>query len=123
LNDVLAAGLTPDQLRQRLIDDSKRYIENPNVAIVVKQINSRRVFITGEVSKPGPYPLTAPTTVMQLLAMAGGLRDYADSSNIVVLRTENGQPVRHTFNYRQVRAGKNLGQNIELKPGDTVVVP
>jgi polysaccharide export outer membrane protein len=123
LNDIHAAGLTPTQLRDRLTEESRRYIEDPNVTVVVHQINSRKVFITGEVSKPGPYPLTEPTTVLQLIAVAGGLRDYADSKKIVVVRNENGRPVSYPFNYKDVVTRKNLRQNIELKPGDTVIVP
>jgi polysaccharide export outer membrane protein len=123
LNDIQAAGLTPEQLRERLVSESKKYIEDPNVTIVVKQINSRKVFITGEVVKPGPYPLNGPMTVVQLLALAGGLKDFADSNNIAILRTEDGHPVRLQFSYKYVTEGKNLRQNITLKPGDTVVVP
>ena len=123
LNDIDAAGLTPEQLRDRLIEESKRYIEDPNITVIVKQINSRKVFVTGEISKPGPYSLTGPTTVLQLIALAGGLRDFADSKNIVILRVENGKPVTYGFNYKDVASRKNLKQNIELKPGDTIVVP
>jgi polysaccharide export outer membrane protein len=72
LSDVQAAGLTPEQLRDKVTASAKRFIEDPAVTIIVKQINSRRVFITGQVARPGPYALTSPTTVMQLIAMAGG---------------------------------------------------
>jgi polysaccharide biosynthesis/export protein len=123
LNDVQAAGLTPAQLRDRLIEASKQYFEDPSVTVVVKQMNSRKVFITGEVSKPGPYPLVGPTTVLQLISIAGGLRDYADSKKILIVRNENGRPMSYLFNYKDVVSRKNLRQNIELKPGDTVIVP
>lgn len=123
LNDIEAAGLTPDQLRVRLAQAADKYIENPTVTVVVKQINSRKVFITGQVSKPGPYPLTGPTTVVQLIAMAGGVLEYADDENITIMRTENGHPVARRFNYDQVKKRKRLEQNIALKPGDTVIVP
>jgi polysaccharide export outer membrane protein len=123
INEVHAAGLTPDQLRLKILEESKKYMEDANVTVVVRQINSRKVFITGEVNRPGPYPLTATTTVMQLISMAGGLREYADSKKIVIMRTENGKSVGLKFNYKDVTSGKNLQQNIELKPGDTVVVP
>ena len=123
LNDVQAAGLTPEQLRKRLIEESQKYMEDPNITVVVRMINSRRTFITGEVNKPGAYPLAGPTSVMQLIAMAGGLRDYANSKKIVIMRTESGRQISLQFNYKDVIAGKNLKQNIELKPGDTVVVP
>lgn len=123
LNDVDAAGLTPTQLRDHLIEASRRFVEDPNVTVVVRQMNSRKVFITGEVAKPGPYPLTGPTTVLQLIALAGGLREYADAKNISILRTESGRSLSYRFNYKDVASRKNLRQNIELKPGDTVVVP
>jgi polysaccharide biosynthesis/export protein len=123
LNDVHAAGLTPTQLRDRLVEASKKYIEDPSVTVVVKQMNSRKVFITGEVAKPGPYPLTGPTTVLQLISIAGGLRDYAESKKIIVVRNENGKQTTLPFNYKDVVSRKNLKQNIELKPGDTVIVP
>jgi polysaccharide export outer membrane protein len=123
LNDVEAAGLTPEQLRVRLMEQSKRYLEDPNITVIVKEIHSRKVFITGEVERAGPYPLTRSTTVLQLIALAGGLREYADGKNIVIVRTENGKSVTYRFNYRDVISRKNLDQNIELKPGDTVIVP
>src|SRR5687767_14308035 len=123
INEVQAAGLTPEQLREKLTEESKKYMEDANITVVVRQINSRKAFITGEVNKPGPYPLTSATTVLQLIAMAGGLREYADSKKIVIMRNENGRQTSLQFNYKDVIAGKNLKQNIELKPGDTVVVP
>lgn len=123
LNEVRAAGLTPAQLKDILVEESKKYIEDPNVTVIVKQINSRKVFITGEIGKPGPYPLMAPTTVMQLIVVAGGLRDYAHSEKISIMRTENGKPVSYRFNFKEFVKNKNLKQNIELKPGDTVIVP
>src|SRR5580765_1498455 len=123
LNEVRAAGLTPGQLKDLLVEESKKYVEDPNVTVVVKQINSRKVFITGEVNKPGPYALMAPMTVMQLLVIAGGLRDYAHSENNSIMRTENGKPVSLVFNYKECVKNKNLKQNIDLKPGDTIIVP
>ena len=123
INEVQAAGLTPQQLHTRLTEESKKYMEDANITVVVREINSRKAFITGEVHKPGPYPLTQATTVMQLISMAGGLREYADAKKIMIMRSENGRQVSLPFNYKDVAAGKKLTQNIELKPGDTVVVP
>lgn len=123
LNDVQAAGLTPPELRERLMEESKRYIEDPNVTVIVRQINSRKVYVTGEVGRPGPYPLGGPTTVLQMIATAGGLHEYADDKNIIVMRSENGRMVAYPFNYRDVTKRRNLKQNLELKPGDTIVVP
>jgi polysaccharide biosynthesis/export protein len=123
LNDVQAAGLTPDQLREKITDAAKRFVEDPSVTVIVKAMNSRKVYITGQVLKPGQYLLGVPTTVMQLIAMAGGLHEYADKGNIVILRTEGGQQVAHRFNYDDIMKRKNLKQNIGLRPGDTVIVP
>jgi polysaccharide export outer membrane protein len=123
INEVKAAGLTPEQLRQKIAEESKRFMEDASVTVVVREINSRKAFITGEINKPGTYPLTSPTTVMQLIAMAGGLREYANGKKIVIMRTVNGAPRRLPFNYNDIIDGKNLHQNIELSPGDTVVVP
>jgi len=121
LNEVQAVGLTPADLRARLTAESKRFFETANVTVVVQQINSLKVFITGQVAKPGPYPLIAPTTVLQLISMAGGLKDFADSKNIMIVRRDGQQTSSFLFNYKEI--GRNLKQDIELRPGDTVVVP
>ena len=123
LNDVMASGLTPEQLRATITTAANKFVEDPTVSIVVKAINSRKVFITGMVGKPGAYPLTSAVTVLQLLSMAGGLNEFARAKEIVVMRTENGAPKAIKFNYEEVRKGRKLQQNIELRPGDTVVVP
>jgi polysaccharide export outer membrane protein len=123
LNDVQAAGLTPEQLRDVLNKAAEAHIQVPEVTVVVKAINSRKVFIMGQVAKPGPYPLLGPTTVMQMIATAGGVHEFADSDNITILRVENGKQVALRFNYEDVQKRKNLQQNILLKPGDTIIVP
>lgn len=123
LNDIPAAGLTPDQLRERVVKGATTFVEAPNVQIIVVEINSRRVFITGMVASSAHYPLLGPTTVLQLIATAGGLQEYAKTKDIRIVRRENGRDVAYRFNYNEVREGKNLAQNIELKPGDTVIVP
>ena len=99
-----------------------RQIERLALQPIVEQINSRRVFITGEVSKPGPYPLLTSMNVLQLISTSGGLTEYADQKDIVVMRNENGKTTNYRFNYKDVVHRKNLKQNIDLKPGDTVVV-
>ena len=123
LNDVVAAGYTPEELRAQLVKTAAKFLEDPNATVVVKEIHSRKVFVTGQVGKPGSYPLTGEMNVLQAIAAAGGLLEYADSKEIVVLRTENGQERHFKFNYKDVVKGKNLQQNIPLKPGDTIVVP
>ena len=123
VGDIRAAGLTTELLKVQIEKAASRLLTEPNVTVAVKEINSRKVFITGEVTKPGPYPLSGPRTVMQLIAVAGGLLEYADKDNIVVLRTLDGQQKSYKFRYSDVSRGKGLEQNIELQPGDTVVVP
>jgi polysaccharide export outer membrane protein len=123
VNDVVAVGLTPEQLRDRIKAEASRFVEEPSVTVIVKQINSRRVFITGMVGKPGAYPMTKAITVLQLISLAGGLDEYANTKNIMIMRRQDGQQVAVKFNYNDVRKGKNLKQNIELQAGDTVVVP
>ena len=123
INEIDAAGLTPDQLRARVREQANRFVEDAVPVVNVKQINSRRVFIVGEVAKPGAYPLGGPTSVLQLIATAGGLGEFASSDKIVVIRTVAGRQVRYHFNYEAVVRGNNLKQNIELKSGDTVIVP
>jgi len=123
LNDVFAAGLTPDQLRVILTKAAERFVATPSVTVVVRTINSRKVFVTGNVIRPGAYPLSGPMDVLQVIAIAGGLTEFADAKHITVMRSDNGRPQAHKFNYRDVAQGKNLSQNIAIKPGDTVVVP
>ena len=123
LNEMQAAGLTPEQLRSRLTEAASRYVEDPTASVVVKEIHSRNVYITGNVAKPATYPLAGDMTILQLIALAGGLQDYADAKHIVVIRTEDGRPQYLNFNYKEVLQQKNPAQIILLKPGDTVVVP
>jgi polysaccharide export outer membrane protein len=123
IGDIRAAGLKPEALREEIQKAASRYLTEANVMVVVRQINSRRVFITGEVAKPGAYPLTGPRTVMQLIALAGGLNEYADANSITIMRIENGRQRSFQFRYKDVARGKALAQNITLQPGDTVVVP
>jgi polysaccharide export outer membrane protein len=123
LNDVQAAGLTPGQLRDAIESEAKRFVADPNPTVVVRQINSRKVFITGSVAKPGMYPLNSSMSVVQLIALAGGLTEFAKPKDIIVMRNEQGRQMAYPFNYKDLIDRKNLAQNIELKPGDTVMVP
>jgi len=123
IGDILAAGLRPDALRQQLQTASQRYLTDANVSIAIKQINSRKVFITGEVAKPDAYPLVGPRTVMQIITLAGGVTEFAHPKDISVIRNEGGKQRFFKFNYKEVAAGKKLAQNIILQPGDQIVVP
>jgi len=124
LDDIQAAGLTPLQLRDRLLLEARRFLNEAIVTVVVKQTNSRKVFITGRVVRPGQYPLSTDMTILQLIAIAGGLQDYAKANQIRIVRNERGQTVSVPFDYddmSKVKADK--GRNLTLKPGDTVIVP
>lgn len=123
IGELQAAGLRPEALRAQVLAAASKYMTDPSVAVVVRTINSRKVFVTGRVTTPGAHALVAPLTVMQAIALAGGLTEYADAKNITVLRNENGKALTFKFNYKDVARGRSLGQNIQLRPGDTVIVP
>ena len=122
LNDVTAAGLTPLQLRDEITERLKKYIADPRVTVVVTGMNSRRVFATGEVLHTGPMTLLPHMTVLQALAQAG-FSQFANPKGIYLLRIEKGKQQKIPFNYKEVVKGNQPEQNIELKSGDTIVVP
>lgn len=123
VGDIRAAGLRPEELREAVKKASVKFISDPNVTVVVRQINSRNVFVTGNVARPGAYPVSGQMRILQLIAIAGGLTEFADQKNITVTRTSADKVETLKFNYKDVARGKKLEQNVVLKPGDTVVVP
>ena len=123
LNDVQASGLTAMELANVITEGLKKFINSPLVTVTVSEINSRRVYVTGEVSRPGAFPLLPNMTVLQALTSAGGFTQFARTKNIYVLRTEDGKQVKHAFNYKEVVKGQKAEDNITLQPGDTIVVP
>ncbi len=122
LNDVQAAGLTPLQLKDSITEKLKKYMADPRVTVVVLAMNSRRIFVTGEVVHSGPINLLPHMTVLQALAQAG-FTQFANPKAIYLLRTENGKQEKLPFNYKEVVKGNHPEENILLKPGDTLVVP
>lgn len=122
LNDVQAAGLTPMQLAAELTAKLRKYVSEPQVTVVVTQMNSQKVFLLGEVLHTGAVPLLPNMTVLQVLSTAG-FSQFANTKGIYILRTENGKQEKLPFNYKAVIKGEHMEQNILLKPGDTVVVP
>jgi polysaccharide export outer membrane protein len=122
LDDIPAAGMTPELLKELITARLKKYIADPRVTVVVTGMNSRRIFVTGEVVHTGPLPLLPHMTVLQALAQAG-FTQFANLKGIYLLRTENGKQEKLLFNYKEVVKGNHPEQNIALKPGDTVVVP
>jgi polysaccharide export outer membrane protein len=123
VGDVQAAGLTSDRLRQTLVEAYKRFVQDPGVTVIVRQISSRKVYIVGSVVRPGVYQLADSMTVLHLIATAGGLADSARKDAIVIVRRVDGKNVSIPFDYAAFVAGDQLDQNILLRPGDTVVVP
>jgi polysaccharide export outer membrane protein len=124
IGEVQAAGQTPLKLEEEIAAKLRPFLAEPEVAVIVEQINSEKFNILGRVAKPGSYPLQNPTTVLDAIAMAGGCRDFAKQKDIYVLRSHpDGSQTRLPFNYREVIKGKNTAQNIALEPRDTVIVP
>jgi polysaccharide export outer membrane protein len=122
--ELQAAGRTPLQLEKDIAAKLLNYITKPVVTVIVEQINSEKFNILGQVAKPGSYPLTAATTVLDAIAAASGFRDFAKQKGIYILRQNpGGGESRIPFNYKDVIKGKNPGQNINLQPNDTIVVP
>jgi polysaccharide export outer membrane protein len=123
INDVQAAGLSPQQLAGSVSEKLKKYLNGPQVTVIVTAINSQRVFVVGEVLRAGAFPMLPGMTVLQALSSAGGFTTFADVKKIHVVRLLNGKQVEIPFNYREVLKGDNSGQNVKLEPGDTIVVP
>jgi len=119
IGDVKASGLTPLQLAAQITEKLSKFINGPEVSVSVQAVRSRRYSVTGEVLRPGVYPLVVPTTVLDALTAAGGFREFANTKNITVMR--GGK--RFKFNYKDVIKGKNMSQNILLENGDYIVVP
>ncbi|HEV2416632.1 MAG TPA: polysaccharide biosynthesis/export family protein [Terriglobia bacterium] len=119
LNDVQAAGLTAMQLADSITDKLKNYVKNPQVTVVVTQVNSQRYYVLGEVVHPGVFPLLPGLTALQAVSSAGGFTQFANEKKIYILRGSQKLP----FNYKMVVQGKDLDENIQLKPGDTIVIP
>ena len=118
IGDVTASGRTPEQLEKDIAERLSKFIREPQVNVGILMVGSKKYFILGEVNKPGSFPLVVPTNVLEALVNAGGFRDFANETKILILR---GNKVL-TFNYRQVTRGKKPEQNILLEPGDKIIV-
>ena len=123
LGDVQAAGLTPSQLAQTVSERLKRYLTAPQVTIILTQINSQRVYVTGEVTRPGAYPLLPGMTILQAITSAGGLMQFANAKKIFLMRDENHIQTKYPFSYKEVLDGRKAEENLPVKAGDTIVVP
>lgn len=123
VQDLLAAGVSPGELKARIEQKLSEYIESPSVTVIVDAIQSYRIYVTGKVQKPGGITVEKPITVLQALTMAGGFQDYAKDTEMTVIRNYGNENIVFKFNYRDVIQGKNPQQNIFLRSGDVVVVP
>jgi polysaccharide biosynthesis/export protein len=123
VNDIQAAGLTAMQLAAVIREGLTKYLTNPQVTVTVTAINSRRVYLTGEVSRTGALPLLPNMTVLQALSSAGGFTPFARMKDIYILRIENGRQTKYPFHYKDVVKGKRQEENIILQPNDVIVVP
>jgi len=122
IGDLQANGLTPMQLQEAIAERLKEFfVSVPTVTVTVTKVESKKVSIVGAVVKPGAYPLGAPMTVLELIARAGGLSEYAKTTKIKIVRKKDGRVLQ--FNYKDVMNGKNLNQNVVLENGDIVMVP
>jgi polysaccharide export outer membrane protein len=121
--DIDVTDLTVPELRKTITEKLAEYIPDATVAVLLFQINSMKAYVIGKVNKPGEFPISMETNVMQVLSMGGGLNPFASSDKILILRQQGNETVKIPFNYKQVEKGQNLEQNILLQRGDVVVVP
>lgn len=123
ISDLVVNGKTPMEIQQIVVEKLAPFVNTPSVTVTVKEINSKKVYVLGEVNRPGSFQIAQPTTVLQILTEAGGLRPFAKEKSIYVLRTVNGKQEKFPFNYKDVVRGTKVEQNVLLEPGDTVIVP
>ena len=125
IGDVMALGLTPAQLTKEIQNRLREFKENPNVSVVVQQVNSYGVFVLGEVVHPGKYQMKTYTTVLQAVSLAGGFTPYASKNKMFVLRKipEKDTEIRISIDYKEIVSGEDSNHNTVLIPGDTLVVP
>jgi len=123
IGDIQASGLTVQQLRNKIAERISEFTPDPTVTVLVLQLNSNKLYVVGEVKRPGEYTTGHRTDAMQVLSMAGGFTTFASPRKIVILRRQNGVMKKIAFNYNQVVQGKHLEQNIILQRGDVIVFP
>ena len=122
VGEIQASGLTPLKLKEELINKLKAYVEIPNVTVTVLEANSFKVYVTGQVLRPGVFTLRSETTILQIIPMAGGFTQWANQGKLILVRQEQGQGKKYVVNYKKIVSGEDLTQNLILKPGDTIIV-
>ena len=123
INDLYVSGKTPMEIQSIVMEKLAPYVNSPNVTVIIRSILSKKVYVLGEVARTGVFDIAQPKTVLQVLTEAGGLQQFAKQSSIYVLRNEGGKQKKLPFNYKEVVSGQKMEQNVELQPGDTIVVP
>ncbi|MBN2034874.1 MAG: polysaccharide biosynthesis/export family protein [Deltaproteobacteria bacterium] len=123
IGEVAAAGRTVTELKKGITEQLEKFVTAPEVTVIVRESRSRILYTIGKVARPGPLMLAPDMTVIQALSAAGGFTEWADTKNILIVRREDGKEARLKFNYKDFTSGENPGQNILLRPGDTIVVP
>lgn len=123
LDDLQASGLTPFELKLKIENSLRRYVEHPHVTVDIRDPQSKQFYILGEVVNTGEYPLVKNLTVLQAFAVAGGFTEWASKREIILLRKEGTEEKIYRINYRRIIDGKDIGQNLMLKPDDTIIVP
>ncbi|MGA3131158.1 MAG: polysaccharide biosynthesis/export family protein [Terracidiphilus sp.] len=122
VGDIQAAGLTPLRLADQITTSLKKFVQDPNVSVVVSSIHSKVVYLIGEVGKTGPIEMSPDMTLLEAISSAGGLSEFANKKKIYILRDQGGKRERIPVHYKEALAG-NRALDLELKPGDTIVVP
>ena len=123
IDEIEAAGLTPLQLKDVLIQKLKEFIDVPSVSVMVMEANSFKVYVSGQVRMPGVYRLRSETSLLQMIPMAGGFAEWANPKKILIIRKENGKEKRISVNYKKILKGDDSEPNVILKPGDAIIVP
>lgn len=122
VGDIKAAGKTPMQLAKEITELLKKYIQDPNVTVFLNQMNSKKIYLIGQIGHTGPIMMTPGMTLLEAIGTAGGLNEFANSKKIYILRTVGGKQQKIPVQYKQALKG-DLSLNLTLNPGDTIVVP
>lgn len=123
IDEVQAAGLTPLQLKENLTKKLMEFVDTPQVTVMVREARSFKIYLIGQVARPGVIPLSGETSLLQVISMAGGFTEWANQKKILLIRREKGQETRMTINFKNIISGKDINANIILKSGDTIIVP
>jgi polysaccharide biosynthesis/export protein len=123
IEEIQAAGLTPLQLKEVLTQRFNEFVDSPNVSVMVMEANSFKVFISGQIKKPGVYRLRNETSLLQIISLAEGFTEWANQKEIIIIRKEKDRERRIILNYKKIISGEDLGSNILLKSGDTIIIP